>query len=58
MIRRNTFLVLFFTLISFVLFGQSTPMEFGEQSLRTQNSAMIVLGSWAVLNMTTGAYGW
>lgn len=32
--------------------------DFYLQSLRLQNRGMLVLGTWAVANMATGAYGW
>jgi len=38
--------------------GQSEVMEYYGQSLRINNIGMAVLGSWALANISIGAYGW
>ncbi len=39
-------------------FAQSGSPAFHAQSLRNNNTGMVVLGSWAILNISTGAIGW
>lgn len=38
--------------------GQDIQHTFYHQSLRINNAGMVVLGSWALANITLGAYGW
>ena len=38
--------------------GQAAYAEYFGESLRINNIGMVVLGSWALANITTGAYGW
>ncbi len=38
--------------------GQSEYVEYYGQSLRINNMGMAVLGSWALANISIGAYGW
>ncbi len=38
--------------------GQSEYVEYYGQSLRINNIGMAVLGSWALANISIGAYGW
>ena len=38
--------------------GQTEYVEYYGQSLRINNMGMAVLGSWALANITIGAYGW
>ena len=38
--------------------AQSDPVLFCYQSYKINNTGMFVLGSWALLNMAGGAYGW
>ncbi len=38
--------------------GQSEYVEYYGQSLRINNMGMAVLGSWALANISVGAYGW
>jgi len=38
--------------------GQSDYVEYYGQSLRINNIGMAVLGSWALANISVGAYGW
>jgi hypothetical protein len=45
-------------LLSFAAFAQGDYLLFAEKSTKTNNTGMIILGSWAVVNLTTGAYGW
>jgi hypothetical protein len=40
------------------LSGQENYQSFYSHSLKINNSGMYVLGSWAVLNISMGAYGW
>ena len=39
-------------------YGQMASNQFFERHLSTANTGMYVLGSWALVNMATGAYGW
>lgn len=39
-------------------FAQQSPDDFMQKSIRTQNTGMIVLGGWAVVNIVAGGYGW
>ncbi|MEA1886583.1 MAG: hypothetical protein U9N72_05180 [Bacteroidota bacterium] len=48
--------VLLFTSIS--IFGQQSFSDFYSQSQKINNTGMYVLGSWALANIATGAYGW
>lgn len=47
-----------FVIYSVPIFGQNGYHDFGMQSYKIQNTGMYVLGSWALLNMASGAYGW
>ncbi len=38
--------------------GQISPNQFFENHLNASNTGMYVLGSWALMNIGTGAYGW
>jgi hypothetical protein len=38
--------------------GQSEYVEYYGQNLRINNIGMAVLGSWALANISIGAYGW
>ncbi len=49
---------LLLVVFSFTLYGQSSYQEFYSHSLKINNTGMLVLGSWAVGNIATGAYGW
>ncbi len=40
------------------LTAQLNAGEFYTKHLQTQNTGMYILGSWAVANIATGAYGW
>ncbi|MBK9291435.1 MAG: hypothetical protein IPM52_07395 [Bacteroidetes bacterium] len=51
------FLPLLFVLISTGLYAGSPELDFFEKSRRTNQTGMVVLGSWAVANMTVGAIG-
>lgn len=48
----------FFMLLCIPLAGQETYQQFYGRSLSTSNTGMYVLGSWAVVNMVSGIYGW
>jgi hypothetical protein len=53
--------ILLFMLIMIVCFnsyGQENYQSFYSHSLVMNNTGMYVLGSWAVLNISMGAYGW
>ncbi len=39
-------------------YGQEEYSEFYSESIKTTNTGMYVLGSWAITNIATGAYGW
>lgn len=47
-----------FILLWIPLTGQVTYQQFYGRSLNTANTGMYVLGSWAIVNMATGIYGW
>lgn len=55
---RKKGLILIFLVAGFYAFAQSNFTEFSTKSHKIQNTGMYVLGSWAVLNMSTGLYGW
>jgi hypothetical protein len=38
--------------------AQSVSSEYPEINFRTQNTGMYILGSWAVVNLVSGAIGW
>jgi hypothetical protein len=46
------------TFAAFPAISQTEYQDFYNQSLKIQNTGMLVLGSWAVGNIATGAYGW
>ena len=56
--QKIIFLSVFMFIFSIYLMAQDSHSAFFEQSLKTQNTGMYILGSWAILNITTGAYGW
>ncbi len=45
-------------LSSQVIFSNEIYTDFCKQSNTVTSSGMLVLGSWALANMSTGAYGW
>ena len=45
-------------LICLSVIAQSDTLLFYKGSIKTNNTGMYVLASWAVLNLATGAYGW
>ena len=53
-------LILLFFISFFVLQAeaQTETESFYHQSVKNSNTGMYVLGSWALLNIATGAYGW
>lgn len=57
---RNAFIgiSLLLLLISSEVQGQSEYLEYYGQSLRINNVGMVVLGSWALANLSVGAVGW
>lgn len=59
--QNNKKLIVYFViaiLIPLAGFSQTSHQPFIEKSLQTQNTGMYILGTWALLNITTGAYGW
>lgn len=50
-----TFLLLF---MASEVFSQINPENFAQKSLSTQNTGMLILGSWAAVNIVVGGYGW
>ena len=56
--RNAMILILLLTLTTMVASGQGASQEFYRQSLKINNAGMMVLGSWALANITIGAYGW
>lgn len=58
--NNKTFILLcaFVLFIPLGSFAQADAQEFYKKSLQTQNTGMYILGTWALLNITTGAYGW
>lgn len=50
--------ILTFTLLSFAAFSQTDYTRFYRESMSVNNTGMYILGSWAVLNIATGAAGW
>ena len=57
-ILRFSLIALIFSITSITSFSQDQAGEFYSQSLRINNTGMFVLGSWALANIGTGAYGW
>jgi hypothetical protein len=54
-------LVIAFILMNILVgsvFSQDSYLSFYERSLKTTNTGMYVLGSWAIANMAIGGYGW
>lgn len=47
-----------FLLLSLTVSAQDSFPDFYTQNIKINNTGMYILGSWAVLNMATGAYGW
>ena len=54
-----SFLILFgIFLFHHCSFAQANYCSFCEQSIKTTNTGMIILGVWATANLAIGAYGW
>jgi hypothetical protein len=54
-------LILWMLLLLFsgsVMWGQAPEISFYDHSLRINNTGMLVLGSWALANISLGAVGW
>ncbi|MEE4215714.1 MAG: hypothetical protein V2I34_11655 [Bacteroidales bacterium] len=45
-------------LLSLTASAQESFPDFYTQNIKINNTGMYILGSWAVLNLATGAYGW
>ena len=45
-------------LLSLTVSAQDSFPDFYTQNIKINNTGMYILGSWAVLNIATGAYGW
>jgi hypothetical protein len=56
--NKNAILTLILLFFSLGALSQPDYLHFAEKSMKTSNTGMIVLGSWAVVNMATGIYGW
>ncbi|MFO7935570.1 MAG: hypothetical protein R6U78_16020 [Bacteroidales bacterium] len=57
-LNRIFVIALFLWLVTTPVTGQNGYNEFYSESLSINNTGMVVLGSWAILNISTGAYGW
>ena len=55
---RRVFILILLCVIFFPLFSQDDSLQFFKDSRTVNNTGMYVLGSWAVLNISAGAYGW
>lgn len=55
---RSTLLVILIAVLPLAAFSQADLHSFYEQSQKINNTGMYVLGSWALVNIATGAYGW
>ena len=55
---RNALLIIVMACLPAVVLGQSEHHTFHQQGQQINNTGMYVLGSWALLNITTGAIGW
>ena len=55
---RNGLFILLMAIIPAAVFCQSDHQAFYQQSQQINNNGMYVLGSWALVNIATGAYGW
>lgn len=55
---RNILIVTFLFAFSISSFAQLDYPSFYEKSSQINNQGMLVLGSWALINMASGAYGW
>ncbi len=51
-------LLCFVLFLSVPVFSQDAYSNYYSRSLKINNTGMVVLGSWAILNISTGAYGW
>ncbi|MBS0010575.1 MAG: hypothetical protein KFF49_04155 [Bacteroidales bacterium] len=54
----STGLLTVLLLLSLSASAQESFPDFYTHNIKINNTGMYVLGSWAVLNMATGAYGW
>ena len=55
--KRLLFFLLFLSVFGSIFAGNDDG-DFYSRHLQTQNTGMYILGSWAVANIATGAYGW
>lgn len=55
---KRTLILSVLLTITYVLWGQIPQEEFCRNSMRISNTGMSVLGTWAVVNIATGAWGW
>lgn len=55
---KSTLLISAFMFVSISLSGQESFGDFYDHSRSINNTGMYVLGSWAIANIATGAYGW
>jgi len=55
--NKRAILLICILLLGIPAIAQQDYQQFYSESLRNMNTGMYVLGSWAILNMTTGIYG-
>jgi len=55
---KRLFIMSFLLTLTLSVWGQISHGEFCRKSMRINNTGMVVLGTWAVANMATGAWGW
>ncbi|SHJ28741.1 hypothetical protein SAMN05444280_11564 [Tangfeifania diversioriginum] len=55
---KNILVLLLLASLCIPVWAQTDYQQFYTQSLKTNNTGMFVLGSWAIANMATGAVGW
>ncbi len=55
---RTAILIIITACIFYAVSGQSDYHAFYRESQQINNTGMYVLGSWALINITTGAVGW
>ncbi|WP_146192243.1 hypothetical protein [Marinilabilia rubra] len=55
---RWLFLLAFMMMFAIDADAQISSDEFYARHIQTQNTGMYILGSWAIVNIATGAWGW
>lgn len=56
--KKRSLLLFLFILFAGMVLSQNDYQSFYKESLKFNNAGMYVLGSWAIINISTGAYGW